>query len=106
MDDRKGLVRIMEEKPPAAEPKFEDALSELEQIVRDLEDGQIDLEESLARYERGVALLRRCYGQLRDAEQRILQLTGEGEDGEPILKPFVHSATAETKKKPPGDGKT
>ena len=96
MDDRKRLVRMMDDKPPADEPKFEDALCELEQIVRDLEDGQIDLEESLARYERGVALLRRCYGQLRDAEQRILQLTGAGEDGEPILRPFVHAASADT----------
>ena len=37
--------------------RFEDALAELEQVVRDLEDGQIGLEESLSRYERGVGLI-------------------------------------------------
>lgn len=82
--------------------KFEDALAELESIVRDLEDGQIDLEESLSRYEEGVALLRRCYGQLRSAEQRILTLTGQDEEGEPILKPFSHVATAGGKGKKEG----
>src|SRR5947209_11882765 len=75
--------------------KFEDALAELERIVRELEDGQTGLEQSLARYEQGVALLRRCYGQLQQAEQRILVLTGQGDDGAPVLKPFAHAATAE-----------
>jgi exodeoxyribonuclease VII small subunit len=77
--------------------KFEDALAELERIVRELEDGETSLEQSLTRYEQGVALLRNCYQQLQQAEQRILLLTGQGEDGAPILKPFAHSAT--------GDGK-
>jgi exodeoxyribonuclease VII small subunit len=72
---------------------FEEALAELERVVRDLEDGQTGLEESLARYERGVALVKRCYGQLRDAEQRILQVTGTDEQGQPVLQPFQHAAT-------------
>jgi exodeoxyribonuclease VII small subunit len=79
-------------------PKFEDALVELERIVRELEDGQIGLEESLARYEQGVGLLRRCYQQLQQAEQRIMTLTGKSEEGAPILKPFAHAATADNKK--------
>jgi len=83
--------------------KFEDALAELERIVRELEDGEIGLEESLTRYETGVALLRRCYQQLQQAEQRILTLTGQNEEGEPILKPFTHVATAESKKKKSDD---
>ena len=58
---------------------FEQALEALEKIVRELEDGQTGLEESLQRYEMGVALLKRCYGQLCEAEQRILQLTGVDE---------------------------
>ncbi len=74
---------------------FEQALAELDRIVRDLEDGQIGLDESLARYEQGVGLLKRCYAQLRDAEQRILLLTGVDEEGQPILQPFQHTATAE-----------
>jgi exodeoxyribonuclease VII small subunit len=76
---------------------FEQALAELDRIVHDLEDGQIGLEESLARYEQGVGLLKRCYAQLRDAEQRILLLTGVDEEGQPVLQPFQHTATAEGK---------
>src|SRR5947209_17032764 len=72
---------------------FEDALAELEQVVRDLEDGQVGLEASLARYERGVGLIKTCYAQLRDAEQRILLVTGTDDEGKPILQPFQHAAT-------------
>ena len=75
------------------ELSFEQALVELECIVRELEDGQTGLEESLCRYEQGVGLLKRCYGQLRQAEQRILLLTGEDGDGQPVTRPFDHAAT-------------
>jgi exodeoxyribonuclease VII small subunit len=74
---------------------FEQSLARLEEIVRELEDGQTGLEEALARYEAGVSLLKRCYTQLREAEQRILRLDGLDEEGKPILQPFQHSATAE-----------
>jgi exodeoxyribonuclease VII small subunit len=73
--------------------RFEDALAELEQVVRDLEDGQIGLEESLSRYERGVSLIKGCYARLRDAEQRILLVTGTDDEGKPVLQPFQHAAT-------------
>lgn len=89
----------MSESPPD-NLSFEAALAELEQIVRDLEDGQIGLEQSLARYEAGVGLLKRCYQQLCQAEQRIVQLTGVEEDGKPVLRPFEHAATAETETEP------
>ncbi len=72
---------------------FEHALAELERIVRDLEDGKTGLEESLRRYEQGVALLRRCYGQLQKAEQRINELIGPDSTGAPVTRPFDHSAT-------------
>src|ERR1700756_4519301 len=72
---------------------FEHALAELEQVVRDLEDGQVGLEQSLARYERGVGLIKACYARLRDAEQRILLVTGTDEEGKPVLQPFQHAAT-------------
>ncbi len=78
-------------------PTFEEALAELEQIVRDLEDGQIGLEESLSRYETGVSLLKRCYAQLCEAEQRIVTITGVDEEGRPVTHPFEHAATAEAK---------
>jgi exodeoxyribonuclease VII small subunit len=77
---------------------FEQALTELERIVRELEDGQTGLEEALARYETGVGLLKRCYAQLREAEQRILLLTGLDAEGRPVLQPFEHQATGEPEK--------
>ena len=73
---------------------FEDALAELERVVRDLEDGQLGLDEALSQYEQGVALIKQCHGQLGQAEQRILLLTGAESDGQPILQPFEHQATA------------
>lgn len=79
---------------------FEEALVELERIVRTLEDGQTGLEESLSQYEKGVGLLRRCYGQLRQAEQRILVLTGQTEDNGPALKPFEHAPSLDGVVKP------
>jgi exodeoxyribonuclease VII small subunit len=67
---------------------FEQSLAELDKVVRDLEDSQLGLEESLARYEQGVGLIKRCYGRLREAEQRVLLLTGVDEEGQPVLQPF------------------
>jgi exodeoxyribonuclease VII small subunit len=87
----------MNESPPENKT-FEESLAELEQIVRDLEDGQLGLEEALGRYESGVGLLKRCYTQLREAEQRILLLTGTDADGQPVTQPFEHAATAESAK--------
>ncbi len=81
---------------PSDNPTFEEALAELERIVHELEDGQIGLEQSLARYETGVALLKRCYQQLSQAEQRIVQLTGIDDEGKPLIRPFDHAATADT----------
>jgi exodeoxyribonuclease VII small subunit len=72
---------------------FEQALAELERVVRDLEDGKIGLEDSLRRYEQGVALLKRCYGQLRQVEQRINELIGTDANGNAVTKTFDHSAT-------------
>jgi exodeoxyribonuclease VII small subunit len=75
---------------------FEAALAELETILRELEDGTTTLDEALRRYERGVALLRHCYAQLHQAEQRIQLLAGTTEDGSADLKPFDHTATFES----------
>jgi exodeoxyribonuclease VII small subunit len=79
-------------------PRFEQALAELDSILRELEDGTTTLEDALARYERGVTLLRQCYGQLRDAEQRVKLLAGTTEDGGADLKSFDHVASIETAK--------
>jgi exodeoxyribonuclease VII small subunit len=50
---------------------FEQALKQLEDIVQRLEKGQVDLEDSIAIYERGTALKAHCEAKLRDAEARI-----------------------------------
>jgi exodeoxyribonuclease VII small subunit len=82
--------------PIGNDPPFEHSLAELERIVRDLEDGQTGLEEALARYQAGVGLLRRCYSQLRDAEQRIVLLAGLDGDGRPVTRPFEHAPSADS----------
>ena len=54
---------------------FERAIEELETIVKRLEDGKVPLEESVAIYERGQALKRRCEDLLRLAEARVEKIT-------------------------------
>lgn len=82
--------------PSSAESlTFEQALTDLERILRSLEDGTTSLEEALAQYERGVGLLKHCYGQLRHAEQKIQQLTGLDANGKPALQVFEHESSAE-----------
>lgn len=67
---------------PIPDMKFEAALAELEGIVRDMEGGALELEESIAVYRRGIAILKHCRGQLTAAETQIRIF----EDGE--LKEF------------------
>jgi len=58
--------------PAAAnELKFEAALAELEQLVRNMEGGRLPLEESIAAYRRGSELLKHCQQQLADSERKI-----------------------------------
>lgn len=57
-------------------PSFEASLEEIERIVSLMEAGNLPLEESLAAYQQGVTLLRRCEATLTDAEQRIQVLEG------------------------------
>jgi exodeoxyribonuclease VII small subunit len=54
---------------------FEKALAELESIVEKLEAGKVDLESSIAIYDRGRALKDHCEAKLRDAEARIEKIT-------------------------------
>jgi exodeoxyribonuclease VII small subunit len=56
---------------------FEQALARLEQIAAEIEQGKIGLEDSLARYEEGMALVQRCREILTAAEQRIVKLQPE-----------------------------
>ncbi len=59
--------------------RFEDALAELEELVQKLETGEQPLEESLAQFERGVALSRFCQQSLSEAEQKVRQLVDNGD---------------------------
>jgi exodeoxyribonuclease VII small subunit len=60
--------------PPSAVADFERSLDELEQLVQKMERGEMSLDESLAAYERGIALFRNCQGALEQAELRVRQL--------------------------------
>jgi len=55
----------------SAVASFERALDELEQLVQNMEKGEQSLDESLAAYERGIALYRECQKALEQAEQRV-----------------------------------
>ncbi len=68
---------------------FEAAIAELETIVKQLEEGDLPLEQSLGLYERGVQLSRFCHARLEEAERRIEILTERGE-----LKPAPASFVA------------
>jgi exodeoxyribonuclease VII small subunit len=57
---------------------FEAALKELEAIVARLEQGQVDLEDSIALYERGQALKAHCESKLKSAESRLEKLVQNG----------------------------
>lgn len=67
-------------------PSFEAAVEQLESIVDRLERGDLELEAALESFEQGVALVRRCAGQIEDAERRIEVLLREGERW--ITRPF------------------
>ena len=56
---------------------FKQASEELEAIVRELEGNQLELEESLIRYERGVALMRMLQSRLQGAQQKVSVLLGQ-----------------------------
>jgi len=68
---------------------FESAIAELEKIVKQLEEGDLPLEKSLALFERGVELSRYCHEQLGAAQRRIELLTERGEikDASALITP-------------------
>ena len=56
---------------------FEASLQQLEDLVQEMESGELTLEQSLVAFEKGVALARQCQDALRRAEERIAQLTND-----------------------------
>ena len=78
----------MPKKADLAPPKsFEAALEELETILSAIEGGEVGLEESLAKYERGNFLIQHCRGILNSAEKKI-ELLSKTEGGELQSEPF------------------
>ena len=72
---------------------YEEAMRSLDEIVTQLERGELTLENSMHRFEDGIALSRVCARRLAAAEARIQTLV-EGEGGELALEPFSHDANA------------
>jgi exodeoxyribonuclease VII small subunit len=78
-------VKIMPKKPAIAESpaNFEEAMAELQQLVNQMEAGELALEESIAAYKRGSELVKYCVAQLDKVESQVKVLEGE------MLKPFL-----------------
>lgn len=74
---------MTDEKPPLP---FEEALSELENLVDILEKGDLSLEQSLETYERGMKLTGSCQDALKKAEQKVRILSEPTEDSD--LEPY------------------
>jgi exodeoxyribonuclease VII small subunit len=73
--------------PDIAKLSFEDALSELEKIVRALEEGRGKLDDSIRAYERGALLKRHCERKLREAQAKVEKIV-IGPEGSPRSEPF------------------
>ena len=64
---------------------FEDALKELEEIVRKIETGEINLDEAIKAYERGSALKKHCDSKLKEAQEKVSKIKLDS-DGSPTLE--------------------
>ncbi|MDT3698157.1 MAG: exodeoxyribonuclease VII small subunit [Thermincola sp.] len=76
----------MAKREAETEISFEKALQELEELVREMEEGNLDLDGSLAKFERGIVLSRICTQKLDQAEKKIDMLMC-AENGEISLQP-------------------
>jgi exodeoxyribonuclease VII small subunit len=63
----------------AVDKNFESALEELEQVVEQLESGELSLEDSLSAFEKGVGLVRFCNQKLNEVEKKIEMLVRDKE---------------------------
>ena len=69
------------------ELSFEDSMKRLDEIVKGLEKGDVTLSDSMALFEEGTGLIRRCTELLDSAEQQVVRLK-KGPDGAPEELPF------------------
>lgn len=76
----------------AKKKSFEEQISRLEEIVSQLEHGDVQLSDSLALFEEGTKLVASCSGMLDEAEQKVVKLM-KGADGAPMELPFEDKET-------------
>ena len=81
-------------KKPAPEANFERAMKRLEEIVEQMESGELSLEDLIVRYEEGMKLVKVCQERLASAEQRIEIIT-RNNVGKPVVKKFEPAAAAQ-----------
>jgi exodeoxyribonuclease VII small subunit len=82
---------------------FELSLAAVEQIVQQLESGELSLGDSLIAYEKGVRHLRRCHEQLSQVQRKIELLVGFDDSGRPVTEPFeVDAMSLEEKQRSRG----
>ena len=75
----------MADQKPVADLSYKEASQELERIIRALESGDMELEESLEGYTRGVELLRSLRERLADAEQKVSVLMKDVDGGDTLV---------------------
>lgn len=83
MDEDRGAVAAK-----ISEMSFEDALKALEQVVRQLESGDVALDQSIALYERGEALRQHCQARLDAAQARIEAIVQDARGQAAGTRPF------------------
>jgi exodeoxyribonuclease VII small subunit len=83
-----GLMAQKSAPPEIGKLTFEEALKELEDIVRRLESGNAKLDDALAAYERGAQLKQHCEAKLREAQARVDKIV-LGPDGKPTTEPMA-----------------
>ena len=76
------------EDKPANALSFEDALSELEAIVDQLESGSVSLDKAIEAYARGMSLKQHCQARLEEARLKVEQIKLPENGGTPIAQPF------------------
>lgn len=79
--------------PSDTPPTFEQSLARLQQLVDQLEDGQLTLAQSLAAYQEGIKHLQVCHAALTETERKIEVLSGFNAAGEPMTRPFDDTAS-------------
>jgi len=79
-----------------AKQTFEEAMKQLEQIVQELESGDLPLEKAILKYEEGVRLSRFCSEKLDETEKRITIL--QNQEGNVLEKPFMQKNESEEDK--------